>query len=145
MVGNPIVPNRYFFVFGLVNILLFLLFIVAKCKRAYYAACKAHDQAEKLYNDAKMTEDAATTEEQVKKLLDKTVKTNNDVTSTQEKYRESLRDISNYNPKYKEDMCYVFDKCQKAEGERRTFFKQSFLNYCQVLDLRQYAERYQLV
>lgn len=74
--------------------------------------------------------------------MDRTVKANTEVVTAQDNYKESLRDIDNYNPKYKDDMCYVFGRCQKAERERRAFFKQSFLSYCQVLDLRQYSDRY---
>ena len=81
-------------------------------------------------------------EEQVKKLTDKRDKTNLDMLLAQENYKESLRDISNYNPKYKEDMCFVFDKCQKAERERREFFKRSFLSFCEVLNFGKFSDRY---
>lgn len=113
---------------------------VLKCKRAYYQACKVRDQSEKLYKEA-CVEGSTVTEEQVKKLKDKSDKAANDVKTTRDKYQDSLRDIGNYNPKYVEDMRYTFDKCQQSEEERKNFFKQTFLNYSQQLSLSPHFNR----
>ena len=122
-------------------ILTLLFIIVLKCKRAYYQACKVRDQAEKLYKEA-CVEGSTVSEDQVKKLKDKSEKASNDVQTTRNKYQEGLRDIGNYNPKYVEDMRYVFDKCQQSEEERKNFFKQTFLNYCQQLSLSPHYTRF---
>lgn len=113
---------------------------VLKCKRAYYQACKVRDQTEKLYKEARV-EGSTVNEEQVKKLKEKSEKAVNDVQITRDKYQESLRDIGNYNPKYVEDMRYVFNKCQQSEEERKNFFKQTLLNYCQQLSLAPHFNR----
>ena len=86
-------------------------------------------------------EGSTVTEEQVKKLKDKSDKAANDVKTTRDKYQDSLRDIGNYNPKYVEDMRYTFDKCQQSEEERKNFFKQTFLNYSQQLSLSPHFNR----
>ncbi|XP_078355839.1 protein kinase C and casein kinase substrate in neurons protein 1-like [Oculina patagonica] len=113
---------------------------VLKCKRAYYQACKVRDQTEKLYKEASV-EGSTVTDEQVKKLKEKSDKAAYDVQTTRGKYEESLRDIGNYNPKYMEDMRYVFDKCQQSEEERKNFFKTTFLNYCQQMSLEPHFNR----
>lgn len=113
---------------------------VLKCKRAYYQACKVRDQSDKLYKEA-CVEGSTVTEEQVKKLKDKSDKAANDVQTTRDKYQDSLRDIGNYNPKYVEDMRYTFDKCQQSEEERKNFFKQTLLNYSQQLSLSPHFNR----
>ena len=81
------------------------------------------------------------TEDQVKKFKDKADKASLDVKTAREKYEESIRDITNYNPKYEEDMRYVFSKCQDSEGRRKSFFKESFLNFCDQMELSQYYDR----
>lgn len=113
---------------------------VLKCKRAYHQACKVRDQTERLYKEA-CVEGSTVNEEQVKKLKDKSEKAANDVQVTKGKYEESLRDIGNYNPKYVEDMRYVFNKCQQSEEERKNFFKQTLLNYCQQMSLAPHFNR----
>lgn len=113
---------------------------VMKCKRAYYQACNVRDQSEKLYKKA-CVEGSTVTDEQVRKLKDKSDKASNDVQTARGKYQESLRDIGNYNPKYVEDMRFVFDKCQQSEEERKNFFKQTFLNYSQQLSLSPHFNR----
>ena len=105
-----------------------------KCKRAYYQACKARDQAEKLYKESSV-EGSVINEEQVKKLKDKANKATNDAQVAKDKYQDSLRDISNYNPKYTEDMRYQFKKCQEAEEERKKFFKGTLITFCQQMSL----------
>ena len=122
-------------------ILWMLIFtLVLKCKRAYHQACKVRDQTERLYKEA-CVEGSTVNEEQVKKLKDKSEKAANDVQVTKGKYEESLRDIGNYNPKYVEDMRYVFNKCQQSEEERKNFFKQTLLNYCQQMSLAPHFNR----
>ena len=111
-----------------------------KCKRAYYQACKVRDQTEKLYKEANV-EGSSVTEEQVRKLKDKSDRAASDVQTTRGKYQESLRDIGNYNPKYMEDMRYVFNKCQQSEEERKNFFKTTLLNYCQQMSLEPHFNR----
>lgn len=115
-------------------------FKVLKCKRAYYQACKVRDQTEKLYKEASV-EGSTVTEEQVRKLKDKADRAASDVQTSRGKYQESLRDIGNYNPKYMEDMRYVFNKCQQSEEDRKNFFKQTFLNYCQQMSLEPHFNR----
>lgn len=112
-----------------------------KCKRAYYQACKARDQTEKLHKDA-CVEGSTVTEDQVRKLKDKSERAASDAQTTKGKYQESLRDIGNYNPKYMEDMRFVFNKCQQSEEERKNFFKQTFLNFCQQMSLAPHFNRY---
>ena len=119
---------------------MLIFFSVLKCKRAYYQACKARDQTERLYKEA-CVEGSTVNEEQVKKLKDKSDKTANDVQITRGKYQESLRDIGTYNPKYMEDMRFVFNKCQQSEEERKNFFKGTLLNYCQQLSLTPHFSR----
>ena len=114
--------------------------LVLKCKRAYHQACKVRDQTERLYKES-CVEGSTVNEEQVKKLKDKSEKAANDVQVTKGKYEESLRDIGNYNPKYVEDMRYVFNKCQQSEEERKNFFKQTLLNYCQQMSLAPHFNR----
>lgn len=77
----------------------------------------------------------------MKKLKDKSDKAVNDVQVTRDKYQESLRDIGTYNPKYMEDMRYVFNKCQQAEEERKKFFKETLINYCQQMSLSPHFNR----
>lgn len=119
-------------------------FLVLKCKRAYYQACKARDQSEKLYKEASV-EGSTVVEEQVKKLKDKSDKAASDAQTTRGRYEESLRDIGNYNPKYMEDMRYVFNKCQQSEEERKNFFKQTFLNFCQQMSLAPHFNRFAII
>lgn len=119
----------------------YISFLVLKCKRAYYQACKARDQAEKLHKDA-CVEGSTVTEDQVRKLKDKSERAASDAQTTKGKYQESLRDIGNYNPKYMEDMRFVFNKCQQSEEERKNFFKQTFLNFCQQMSLAPHFNRY---
>lgn len=112
-----------------------------KCKKSYYAACRARDQAEKLYKNSTV-EASTTTEEQTKKLKDKLTKAEGEVLSTKAKYQESVRDITNYNPKYKDDMVFAFDKLQVAEDKRKVFMKDTMKSLCKSLDPGQFFERY---
>ena len=119
---------------------MLISFSVLKCKRAYYQACKVRDQTEKLHKEATV-EGSTVTEEQVKKLKDKADRAASDAQTSRGKYQESLRDIGNYNPKYMEDMRYVFNNCQQSEEERKNFFKQTLLNYCQQMSLEAHFNR----
>lgn len=123
---------------------MLISYLVLKCKRAYYQACKARDQAEKLYKEA-CVEGSTVAEEQVKKLKDKSERAASDAQTTKGRYEESLRDIGNYNPKYMEDMRFVFNKCQQSEEERKNFFKQTLLNFSQQMSLAPHFNRYMLV
>ena len=120
---------------------MLISYLVLKCKRAYYQACKARDQAEKLYKEA-CVEGSTVAEEQVKKLKDKSERAASDAQTTKGRYEESLRDIGNYNPKYMEDMRFVFNKCQQSEEERKNFFKQTLLNFSQQMSLAPHFNRY---
>ncbi|EDO41940.1 predicted protein, partial [Nematostella vectensis] len=112
---------------------------VLKSKKAYYAACRARDQAEKLYNSS---DPNTMKEDQIKKTKEKLMKSEREVSTTQDKYKEAVRDITNYNPKYKEDMCFVFDKLQAFEGERKAFFKQTMQGLCNALNVQQFTQIY---
>lgn len=98
------------------------------------------DQTERLYKEASV-DGSTVNEEQVKKLKDKSDKAQNDTKIARDKYQEGLRDIGTYNQKYAEDMCHVFNKCQQSEEERKKFFKETLLSYCQQMSLSPHFNR----
>ncbi|XP_055635190.1 protein kinase C and casein kinase substrate in neurons protein 1 isoform X2 [Toxorhynchites rutilus septentrionalis] len=94
---------------------------VEKCKADYHAACKTERSAANQERNA--SSDSSLSNDQMKKMQDRTMRTKEEVSKCRDRYDQALQDINKYNPIYIEDMTSVFIKCQEMEETRLRFFK----------------------
>ncbi|BFZ15746.1 hypothetical protein BsWGS_18785 [Bradybaena similaris] len=106
---------------------------VLAAKKDYHAACRTEKSTSNQENNARG--DSTVSPDQLKKLQDKLRKCQQEVESTKDKYTAALNDINSYNSKYIEDMTEVYKKCQEFEQKRIEFFKKTFFQIHQCLDL----------
>ncbi|KAL3314060.1 Protein kinase C and casein kinase substrate in neurons protein 2 [Cichlidogyrus casuarinus] len=106
---------------------------LSQCKKDYYLACKHLSslkvQAENAYNDP------SGTQEQLKKIQEKTKRAETDQSRTQAAYQGAVSELKSDESRYQDDMRRVFDKSQGLEQCRLAFFKQMFIGIYEALDL----------
>ncbi|XP_059923088.1 protein kinase C and casein kinase substrate in neurons protein 1-like [Gadus macrocephalus] len=102
-------------------------------KKTYHLACKEEKMA--ATREANGKTEASVTQDQQKKLHEKTDKCKHDTQKAKEKYEKSLDELSKCTPQYMESMETVFDQCQQHEVKRLTFLKEALLDIKRHLNL----------
>ncbi|VDI02071.1 protein kinase C and casein kinase substrate in neurons protein [Mytilus galloprovincialis] len=102
-------------------------------RKDYHNACKAEKSTANQVNN--MRSDDSVALDTKKKMEERLSKCQQEVAGLKDKYEASLNDINNYNAKYIEDMTEIFQKCQEFEKKRIEFFKSTFYDIHQCLDL----------
>ncbi|EAT46870.1 AAEL001979-PA [Aedes aegypti] len=106
---------------------------VEKCKADYHAACKTERSAANQERNA--SSDSSLSNDQLKKMQDRTARTKDEVNKCRERYDQALQEINKYNPVYIEDMTSVFIKCQEMEETRLRFFKNVLFSIHKCLNI----------
>ncbi|XP_062705577.1 protein kinase C and casein kinase substrate in neurons protein 1 isoform X2 [Aedes albopictus] len=106
---------------------------VEKCKADYHAACKTERSAANQERNA--SSDSSLSNDQLKKMQDRTARTKDEVSKCRERYEQALQEINKYNPVYIEDMTSVFIKCQEMEETRLRFFKNVLFSIHKCLNI----------
>ncbi|XP_065083614.1 protein kinase C and casein kinase substrate in neurons protein 1 isoform X2 [Ochlerotatus camptorhynchus] len=106
---------------------------VEKCKADYHAACKTERSAANQERNA--SSDSSLSNDQLKKMQDRTMRTKEEVNKCRERYDQALQEINKYNPVYIEDMTSVFIKCQEMEETRLRFFKNVLFSIHKCLNI----------
>lgn len=106
---------------------------VMQNRKDYHTACKAEKSTANQVNNLRSDDSVAL--DSKKKMEERLTKCQQEVAALKEKYEASLNDINNYNAKYIEDMTEIFQKCQEFEKKRIEFFKLTFYDLHQCLDL----------
>lgn len=106
---------------------------VMNCRKDYHNACKSEKSTANQVNNVKNDDSVAI--DSKKKMEERLQKCQQEVANLKDKYEAALNDINNYNAKYIEDMTEVFSRCQDFEKKRIEFFKTTFFDLHQCLDL----------
>ncbi|CAH8447596.1 unnamed protein product [Schistosoma turkestanicum] len=102
-------------------------------KKEYYQACKTERSLQVQVQNAKS--DPSGTVEQLKKAQEKLAKTEKDVQRFRNAYTMALADLDNESARYVEEMTKVFNRTQDFERERLDFFKTTFNNLHNALNV----------
>ncbi|CAM4756669.1 unnamed protein product [Rotaria magnacalcarata] len=103
-----------------------LLEKISENKSTYYAACKTT----KLADEAERT----ASEEQRKKLADKAEVARREVGFAKTKYEQAINEAREQRPRYETSMKEVFDRTQTFERKRLEFFKETFDEFCRLVE-----------
>lgn len=106
---------------------------VMQNRKEYHTACKAEKSTANQVNNLRSDDSVAI--DSKRKMEERLSKCQQEVSALKDKYDASLNDINNYNAKYIEDMTEVFQKCQEFEKKRIEFFKGTFYELHQCLDM----------
>ncbi|XP_065316563.1 protein kinase C and casein kinase II substrate protein 3-like isoform X2 [Gordionus sp. m RMFG-2023] len=111
---------------------------VLETKKFYHLMCKYEKTA--VIQESNSRSDTSKSPEEQKRLREKVERCKEDVYKSRERYQSSLKELNNCNAKYMEDMKEVFEKCQKMEENRMSFFKQILYTLQKSLDPTQYDD-----
>ena len=103
-----------------------LLEKISELKSAYYTACKAAKAAD--------TAERTASEDQRRKLADKADVARREIGFTKTKYEQAINEAREQRPRYEAAMKQVFDRTQEFEGKRLRFFKETYDEYCKLLE-----------
>lgn len=109
---------------------------VMRSKKAYHAATKTKEQAEKAVTDA--NNDSNFPPDKLRKLEDLAEKKRDEMEKARQKYERRICEITNdHNDTYAEGMTRQFERCQEMEEKRLDFMKDVLMKYHQCLDISQ--------
>nr|CAH8829777.1 unnamed protein product [Trichobilharzia regenti] len=102
-------------------------------KKEYYQACKTERSLQVQVQNAK--NDPSGTAEQLKKIQEKLAKAEKDVQRTRNAYKLAIAELDTESARYVEEMTKVFTRTQDFERERLCFFKETFNNLHNALNV----------
>lgn len=107
---------------------------VMRAKKAYHAAAKVKEQADKAVTDA--NKDTNFPPDKLRKLEDLAEKKREEMEKAKQKYERRIDEITHdHNDTYAEGMARQFERCQEFEEKRLEFMKQALMKYHQSLDI----------
>jgi hypothetical protein len=106
-----------------------------KLKREYYDSIKATKQAEDQATAAQSSPKHS--QEQKDKLEEKAKRSREEQDRALKRYKDQLVQIDLYKPRHMEKMIEVFNKTQNFEHDRMMFFKQTFLECYDIMQIHQ--------
>ena len=106
-----------------------------KLKREYYDSIRATKQAEDQATAAQSSPKHS--QEQKDKLEEKAKRSREEQDRTLKRYKDQLVQIDLYKPRHMEKMIDVFNKTQNFEHDRIMFFKQTFSDCYDIMQIHQ--------